>query len=138
MPLPGLGPGSGLRAAGQPPDGAGMSLLTAMEPTASPVTAERLARVRAAAECVTYCEDVPSGDRRTYRISIYGIYTTGEIFVQVTDCHAARTCSFFSRHKSCPPEIRRKGLPLVDVADAFALARSLARQRRAGSRSPSA
>jgi hypothetical protein len=94
-----------------------------MEPVTSRISSERLDQVKAAPECVIYAKDVRIGHKHTYWVSIFGLYTTAEIFVQVTDRRTTRVRCFFSRHKSCPPELRRKELPLVDVSDAFALAR---------------
>jgi hypothetical protein len=102
-------------------------LLAAMEPCTSPIPLEQLDQVKAAPECVTYVKNVRIGHKHTYWVTIFGLYTTAEIFVHVTDHATTRVRSFFSRHKSCPPELRRKELPLVDVADAFALARQMTR-----------
>jgi hypothetical protein len=107
-----------------------------MEPVTSSITLERLDQVKVAPECVTYVENFRIGHKHNYWVSIFGLYTTAEIFVEVTDRHTTRARSFFSRHKSCPPEVRRKELPLVDVSDAFALARVMTRHWPSRTRHP--
>jgi hypothetical protein len=91
-------------------------------------TVKRLAGLKDSADCVPYCESVPMAGPRARWISIYGICSTGEILVEITDQKTTRVQSFVSRHKNCPPEVRRKDMPLVDTADAFALARTMCRR----------
>ena len=87
----------------------------------------RLAKLLQSPEGVSYCVDAPLSGQKERRISIHANYLSGETFVVVTDGSAIGVRSFFSRHKSCPPEVRRKGIPLVDMADAFELARRMCR-----------
>lgn len=141
VPLPGLGLGNGslttgrtlLRRFGR---ASGMMLFPFMELTTLPISSERLDQVKASTECVAYAKDVRIGHKHTYWVTIFGLYTTAEIFVQVTDHHTTRVRSFFSRHKNCPPELRRTELPLVDVADAFAIARYMTRHLAPRTRHP--
>jgi hypothetical protein len=90
-------------------------------------TRNRLAELKASPDCVCYGTDIPVDGKRPFRFSIYGVVSTAEIFVEVTKGHITRVESFVSRHKVCPPEIRLKDLPLVDTADAYELARQMAR-----------
>jgi hypothetical protein len=85
----------------------------------------RLAELRRSPNRVHYCTEAPLGTRADRWISIEADCLTGETFVIVTDGRISRIRSFLSRHKSCPPEERRKNIPLVDLADAFALGRKL-------------
>jgi hypothetical protein len=88
---------------------------------------ERLAELRTHPNFVTYSERNRAGRRRTLWFSIHGVCSTGEILVEITDGRAQRVRSFFSRHKNCPPEDRRQAMTLVDAADAYELARQMAR-----------
>ena len=88
-------------------------------------TVERLAELEGSADCVRYCREAPLGGQKGKWISIQANCSTGETFVEVTDDWTTRVRSFMSRHKNCPPEARRQDMPLVDVADAFALARRM-------------
>jgi hypothetical protein len=65
------------------------------------------------------------GGRKERQVSIHANCLTGETFVVVTDGRISRVRSFVSRHRNCPPEVRRQDMPLVDMADAFALARKM-------------
>lgn len=96
-----------------------------MEPPGKPTAMERLAKLRACPEFVIYDEVIRTGRDGKFRFSILGVYLIAEIFVEITDGVHTRVESFVSRHKSCPPEVRRSDLPLVDTADAFALARKM-------------
>ncbi len=84
--------------------------------------------VRTQADFVTYCSQNRVDRKRRFWVSVHVLWATGEIFVEVTDHCITRVHSFFSRHKSCSPEQRREALPLVDIADAFALARTMAQR----------
>ena len=89
---------------------------------------ERLAELRAHPDFVTYSARNRAGRQRTLWFSIHGIWSTGEILVELTDGRTSRVCDFVSRHKSCPPEDRRQIMTLVDAADAYELARQMARR----------
>jgi hypothetical protein len=86
---------------------------------------ERLAALRRSPDCIAYFEGVPSGDGRDLRVSIFGSSSTREVFVELTDGHTTRAWHFPTRWKG---EIRAGELPLVDMCDAFALARQMARR----------
>lgn len=88
---------------------------------------ERLAELRTHPDFVTYSKRNRAGRQRTLWFSVHGVWSTGEMLVEVTDGHISRACSFVSRHKSCPPEDRREVMTLVDAADAYELARQMAR-----------
>lgn len=85
---------------------------------------------------VTYSRRNRAGRKRVLWFSIYGVWSTGEIFVEVTDGSRTRVQSFLSRHKSCPPEDRRQAMTLVDAADAYELGRQMARHWPRKTRSP--
>lgn len=87
--------------------------------------AVRLAELHASPDCVCYCTSAPLSGRKERQVSLYANCRTGETFVIVTDGETSRVRSFVSRHRGCPPEARRQGMPLVDMADAFALARKM-------------
>ncbi|SDS05072.1 hypothetical protein [Opitutus sp. GAS368] len=89
--------------------------------------ATRLAELLQSPDCVHYCQGAPLSGKVERQISIHANCRTGETFVVVADDQGTRVKSFFSRHKCCPPEDRRKGISLVDLADAFALARVMSR-----------
>lgn len=92
-----------------------------------PTASERLAQLKRSAGSVTYSENNPVGPTESLHASIHGVPATAEVFVEVTDGVTTRVRSFISRHKNCPPDLRREEIPLVDTADAFALARKMTR-----------
>src|SRR5882757_9020662 len=87
--------------------------------------AQRLGELQRSADCAVHCLETMIPGQNTRWMSVYSNCTTGEVFVEVSDDRITRVQSFQSRHKSCSAEERRKDLPLVDVADAHALARTL-------------
>lgn len=86
----------------------------------------RLERAKASSDCVVYDKYELNEYKSPYQVCIYGLWRTGEIFVEMSDGNQIRVNSFFSRLKCDPPEIRRQELPLVDIADAFVMARRMA------------
>jgi hypothetical protein len=98
-----------------------------MAQTGTPTAIERLAQVKDSPDCVTYGVDIAGTGKLPYWFSLYGVVTTGEIFVEVTKDRETRVQSFISRHKSCPPEDRRAAMTLVDSADGYELARRMVR-----------
>ena len=92
------------------------------------LAAARLQLLKASLDCVQYCSSPLPETNPPRALAIYGSSLAGEIFVEVSDGATTRVQSFISRHKNCPPEVRRCELPLVDTADAFALARVMGRR----------
>lgn len=85
---------------------------------------ERLATLKRSVDCVCHYHRTPLPGT-DFGVSVYTLCSTGEIFVEVSDDKLVRVGSFFSRHKSYSADERRKELPLVDVFEAFTLARNL-------------
>ena len=88
---------------------------------------ERFAELKSHPDFVTYASANRAGRRRPLWFSVHGIWSTGEILVEMTDGRVTRVQAFFTRHLSCPPEDRREAMTLVDAADASELARRMVR-----------
>jgi hypothetical protein len=89
------------------------------------VAIKRLAGLKASPDCVVYCAGAQFGAKGGLRLSIYGAWPTREIFLEVTDGEHTRVNSFESRFEHFPPDQRRAELPLIDMSDAFNLARTM-------------
>ena len=89
----------------------------------------RLRELIGLSDCLSFAARSPLVGHKNRWISMYGISETGEVIVELVDGEATRLRSFISRHKCCPPGIRRRDLPLVDIVDAFALARKMIKLR---------
>lgn len=88
----------------------------------------RLDKLKGSPDCLRYFEKVELQPDSGLWLSIYGAYPSREIFIEITNGEKTRVQSFMSQLMNLPPEERRKAMPLVDIADAFAAARVMTRR----------